>query len=140
MKVEPVFKLVITPKCDLNDLIASTYDALGRSLGESSKLTDADSTQLIKALDDLAGPTGTQRTADTHLCFSGLFACSDEDLVPILNAGTGLISTVTHSIKPGALIGLLSGRLADWKSAISEHTEDPFWQQVAGELRAIGVH
>ena len=125
-----IFKLVVLPSCDLTDLIASTYEAMGRSVGESFKPTDTDTSRLRKALDSITG------SADSHLSFTGLFACEEGDLAELVNTSTPLTVSCIQ-VQEGAVMGLLSGPLSEWQGVYQQDSE--FWQLVRGQFRAVGI-
>lgn len=130
-------RLINQPSIDFATFLGIANEALGyspagKSDASARKLSDAEKfLSCLEALHNPKAAPGLYPHLLNHVSFSVLIAADERDLLDILSAASGMSFVTTETRARGIQLCVVSGSLAQWRSAVIGGT------QVRGECQAL---
>ncbi len=116
--------LIQSPAFDFAKLFASSYEMFGYSVSASSdsshkRLSDSERfLSCLASMKDQNAPVGLSPRLLNHVSFSILLATNERDLMDVLECCSSMSFTTADTIIRGVLAAVVTGTLAQWKTAV----------------------
>lgn len=121
---QPEVAIICQPLVDFGTLLTAAHQALGYSLATATDATPkrlSDAEAFITQLATMQHPqaaVGFERGLLGHVAISVLVAADLADMLDIYTATPGMAHVHNNTIRPGVVMAVISGTLAQWRESL----------------------